>query len=91
MFHFIIGAERKSFGEAGMTILSKVATLGHVFGVDDGKLDTQARAITLLFSDLVLIATYNPQGGFTDETLAFKTTWERGLENFFRKCVARHE
>ena len=68
-----------------MTILSKVATLGHVFGVDDGKLDTQARAITLLFPDLVLIATYNPQGGFTDETLAFKTTWEKRLGEFLQE------
>jgi len=84
-YYWSINSERKSFGEAGVTVLSKVTTLGHVFGIEDSESDAHARAITLFFSDLVLVATYNPQGGFTDTSLSLKTRWEKMLGNFLQR------
>jgi len=78
-FYWTVEEGKRKFGEGGMTVLSKIKPLDVKFGLGDLVLDKQARVINVLFDDLVVVGTFNPQGGFTDSTLAMKTTWERAL------------
>ena len=86
-FYWSVSLGKKKFGEAGITILAKVRPLEVKFGLGNGTLDEQARVISMLFTDFVLVSTYNPQGGFSEETLAMKTAWEVALGNYLRHLL----
>jgi hypothetical protein len=46
------------------------------YGIGDEELDMQARVVTAEFADFFLLVTYHPQGGFSEESLAFRAKWE---------------
>ena len=59
-----------------MAALSKVRPKQHIFGLlkPEGKeqVGEETRAISLLFSDVAVVGTYHPQGGFLPESLTLK-------------------
>jgi exodeoxyribonuclease-3 len=77
--------EGTKFGEGGVAFFSKVKPQEVMFGLGKEEYDTQARVVTVVFPQLVVIGTYNPQGGFEQKGLDFKTAWERALGHFLRK------
>ena len=81
LFLFLLdsGGGKEEIWGGGNDCSLKIKPLDVKFGLGDLVLDKQARVINVLFDDLVVVGTYNPQGGFTDSTLAMKTTWERAL------------
>ena len=50
-------------------------------------MDTQARVLTAEFADCVMVFTYNPQGGFTEESLDFRKRWEQEFSSYLRKMT----
>ena len=46
--------------------------------------DLVGRVIRAEFEDVVVVATYHPQGGFTEHTLAEKTMWETQLVEWLK-------
>ena len=46
--------------------------------------DDQARVVTLEFTDLFLLISYNPQGGFTEKSLDFREKWEAAFLEFLK-------
>jgi exonuclease III len=47
------------------------------------------RVVRAEFKDMVVVATYYPQGGFTEQTLAEKTKWEKQLVGWIKE-VSSH-
>ena len=75
---------KKSFGNEGIILFSKVPCTV-TYGLGNEELDKQARVMTAEFSDCVMLFTYNPQGGFSKESLAFRTKWEAALLEYIQK------
>ena len=76
--------DAKGFGNEGLIFFSKIPC-EVTYGIGDEELDKQARAITAEFSDCIMLFTYNPQGGFTSESLAYRTRWEAALLKYISK------
>ena len=72
-----------------MAAFSKTKPLDFVFGLGDQAFDAEGRVISLLFRDVIVVGTYNPQGGFTTESLAEKVAWEKQLGIFLSKLRVR--
>ena len=75
--------DKKGFGNEGIILFSKLPCEVK-YGIGNEDLDKQARAITVEFADCIMLFTYNPQGGFTQESLAFRTRWEAALQSYIR-------
>jgi len=74
----------KGFGNEGLILFTKIpCEVKYGLGVED--LDKQARVMTAEFSDCIMLFTYNPQGGFTEESLAFRSRWETALADHIKK------
>ena len=71
--------ESSSYGTEGIVLFSKVEWTKVTHGTGDAQFDSQARVLTVEFDDHVMIFTYNPQGGFAPETLAFRSEWEKAF------------
>ena len=56
----------RSYGNEGMLIFSKVECERCI--IEDEELDQQARTMTMEFKDFILVVSYNPQGGFGEES-----------------------
>ena len=69
---------KKGFGNKGIILFSKVPCKVK-YGLGDKELDAQARVMTAEFSDCIMLFTYNPQGGFTEQSLAYRAKWEAAL------------
>ena len=76
--------EKKAFGCEGLILFSKLPCEVK-YGIGDETLDKQARALTAEFSDCVMLFTYNPQGGFSQESQAFRKKWEEALLVYLTK------
>ena len=61
-----------TYGNEGTVLLSKVRCEKVSYGTGDPVMDMQARVMTVEFQDSLMVFTYNPQGGFTDSSLAFR-------------------
>ena len=55
---------KKVYGNEGIVIFSKVKCETILYGIGNNDLDMQARVVTLIFTDCVIIVSYNPQGGY---------------------------
>ena len=75
----------KAYGNEGVIVFSKVKCEKVTYGIGDPTMDKQARAATIEFSDCIIMFTYNPQGGFAEESLAFRTKWELQLSEHLQK------
>ena len=75
--------DQKGFGNEGLILFSKIPCEVK-YGIGDKTLDKQARAMTVEFSDCIMLFTYNPQGGFSEDSLAFRTRWEEALTTHIR-------
>jgi hypothetical protein len=77
---------RTGIGKAGLAAFSKTKPLDFLFGLGDQAFDAEGRVISLLFRDVIVVGTYNPQGGFTTESLAEKvagkSSWEFSSANW---------
>ena len=82
--YWSIKDDRKAFGSEGIILFSKLPCKV-TYGLGDEVLDKQARVLTAEFSDCVMLFTYNPQGGFTLESQAFRKKWEAALIEYIRK------
>jgi exodeoxyribonuclease III len=83
-FYWTVGSDKKRYGEGGMAVLSKVKPSEVTFGFGEADYDQQARLITVSFLDFILVGTYNPQGGFTENSLSVKERWEVRLAQYLR-------
>ena len=77
-------------GCEGILIFSKVPCKV-TYGVGHPELDKQARVVTVDFSGVLLVISYNPQGGFSEKSLAFRAQWETTFKKFLQKVKARAE
>jgi exodeoxyribonuclease III len=79
--YWSIKDDKTAFGCEGLILFSKVpCKVTYGMGIED--LDKQARVLTAEFSDCVMLFTYNPQGGFTEESQAFRKKWEIAISNY---------
>ena len=69
---------KKGFGNEGIILFSKVPCKVK-YGLGDRELDAQARVMTAEFPDCIMLFTYNPQGGFSEQSLAYRAKWEAAL------------
>jgi exonuclease III len=76
-----------AYGNEGILLFSKVKC-EIKYGIDDCELDTQARVVTAEFGDCIFVFSYNPQGGFSEESLGFRAKWESSFGKFLDKTVA---
>ena len=74
---------KKGFGNEGIILFSKVPCVVK-YGLGDKELDAQARVMTAEFSDCIMLFTYNPQGGFSEQSLAFRSKWEAALQKYIQ-------
>jgi hypothetical protein len=59
----------KAYGNEGIIVFSKVPCLKATYGTGNREFDQQARIVQMEFRDTVFVFTYNPQGGFTTQSL----------------------
>jgi exonuclease III len=62
--------DKAGIGKAGVALLCKEKPERVWFGVEDEGKDLVGRVVRAEFKDTVIVATYHPQGGFTEQTLA---------------------
>jgi exonuclease III len=78
--YFVWTTEDKAgIGKAGVALLCREKPERVWFGVGDEEKDLVGRVVRAEFKDTVVVATYHPQGGFTEQTLAEKTEWEKRM------------
>ena len=80
-----IGLTKKSGGaysNEGIILFSKVKCEKVTCGTGHREMDLQARVLTAEFEDCIMIFTYNPQGGFTEESLDFRKRWEQEFARY---------
>jgi exodeoxyribonuclease III len=65
-----------SYGNEGIILFSKVKCDKVTYGTGHPEMDTQARVMTAEFADCIMVFTYNPQGGFSEQSLKFREDWE---------------
>jgi len=75
-----------AFGNEGIILFSKVKC-DVTYGIGHHEMDAQARALTAEFSDCIFLFTYNPQGGFSKESLNFRAEWESKFGSYLEKTV----
>ena len=76
---------KANYGNEGIMLFTKAKYEQITYGVGDKTFDEQARAITIEFEDCVMVFTYNPQGGFQQKSLEYRTNWESHLANTLRE------
>jgi exonuclease III len=74
----------KNYGQGGVFAMVKRQPEAVSFGTDDAE-DKTARVMTLVYPSFVVVASYNPQGGLSEDTMSAKTRWETRLEAFLQK------
>ena len=75
--------DKKAHGNEGVILFSKVPC-EVTYGFGNSEMDNQARALTAEFSDCIILFTYNPQGGFVEESLTYRAKWEEALISYIR-------
>ena len=78
-----------SYGNEGIMLFTKSKYEQVTYGVGDKALNEQARAITIEFEDCVMVFTYNPQGGFQQKSLDYRTNWEVALGKHLERVKKR--
>jgi exodeoxyribonuclease III len=77
-------------GCEGMLIFTKVPCKV-TYGMGHPEFDRQARVATIEFPGALLVISYNPQGGFSEESLSFRERWEREFIKFLHRVRLRGE
>ena len=69
---------KAAYGGEGILIFSKVACEVSL-GIGEPEFDRQARVLTLNFPEILMVISYNPQGGLREESLNFRARWEKSF------------
>jgi exodeoxyribonuclease III len=77
-----------SYGNEGIILFSKVKCEKVRYGIGHHEFDMQARVLTAEFSDCTIVFSYNPQGGFSEESLDYRSRWEKAFGDYLEKTVA---
>ena len=87
---------KAAYGGEGILIFTKVPCEVS-YGIGDPDSDRQARVLTLDFPKILMVVSYNPQGGFSEESLDYRTRWHKSFLIFLKrlregaeKYVKRH-
>lgn len=75
-------ADNKSHGNEGIVVMSKVKPVRVRYGMGSAEFDKQARVMSIEFKDWISIFTYNPQGGFTKDSLGYRSRWEDTFKKY---------
>ena len=75
-------------GTKELLLFSKVKCEKVTFGTGHPEMDMQARVMTAEFGDCIMIFTYNPQGGFSEQSLSFRELWEKEFTVYLEKMTA---
>ena len=75
---------KAAHGGEGILILTKVPCEVS-YGIGDPEFDNQARVATLAFPEVLIIVSYNPQGGFSEQSHKFLSTMGEGVYYFSHK------
>ena len=68
-------------GGEGILIFTKIPCVVS-YGIGHQEFDKQARVALLEFPKIFILISYNPQGGFEEKSLAFRTEWEKNFKKF---------
>jgi exodeoxyribonuclease III len=82
--------QRKAHGGEGVLIFTKIPCVA-TYGIGDPSFDNQARVVTLEFPQVFILISYNPQGGFSEESLSFRESWEKAFIKFLGGLRTRGE
>lgn len=88
-FFYLNPADRK--GYSGVALYSKTEPESIEFGGLGKEFDTEGRLITARFPDFTLMNVYFPNGGASEERLAFKLRFYDGFLEKIRKMAASQE
>ena len=76
-----------AYSNEGIILFSKVKCEKVTCGTGHREMDLQARVLTAEFGDCIMIFTYNPQGGFTEESLDFRKRWEQEFARYLEEMT----
>ena len=79
--YWSIHDDKVAHGGEGILIFTKIACVA-IYGIGDPIFDKQARVLTLEFPQFFLVVSYNPQGGFKEDSLKFRGEWEKAFTKF---------
>ena len=77
-------------GCEGILIFSKVPCKV-TYGLGNPGFDQQARVVTIDFAGVLFVVSYNPQGGFPENSLGFREKWEKAFQKFLQRVKVRGE
>jgi exonuclease III len=77
-------------GCEGILIFSKLQCRV-TYGMGNPEFDKQARVATVELPGVILVISYNPQGGFSEESLGFRERWEKAFTAFLHRINIRGE
>ena len=80
--------DKTARGCEGILIFSKVPCQVR-YGMGNPEFDKQARVVTIGFPGVLLIISYNPQGGFSEKSIAFRESWEHTFTLFLHRVRER--
>ena len=81
-------ADKTAHGGEGIMICSKIPCVVE-YGMVHEEFDKQARVATIIFPAIIIVISYNPQGGFVEKSLEFRKRWEEAFTKFLSTLRTR--